>query len=216
MSDPERQPLIANEEEPTRGWSAYREKVADVIESKRLHQTVIALVSRHPNPFSTSHDVRVQSKIAIDAACVLADLIYTFLSESCLPPEEGPPWLHILSRISLAITTLFLIEIPIALFAFGPKYSNPFGEHPHASLHLFDWTVIIVTFTLEFLLRGKERELVGLLVVLRLWRLVKLVGGPSLLIHRSFVIYFLLNSEHRNCCRRRRASGGNHHRALNH
>lgn len=34
-----------------------------------------------------------------------------------------------------------------------------------------------MTFVLEVILRGKERELAGLIVVLRLWRLVKLVGG---------------------------------------
>jgi len=54
---------------------------------------------------------------------------------------------------------------------------NPFGSTPHASLHLFDSIVIITTFVLEVVLRGKERELAGLIVVLRLWRLVKLVGG---------------------------------------
>jgi voltage-gated hydrogen channel 1 len=138
-------------------------------------------------PTHTFSVVLTGEKIAIDAACVLAELIYTFLSESCLPPgeEEGPPWLHILSQISLIITTFFLIEIPITLYAIGPKYCNPFGEHPHASLHLFDWTVILVTFTLEFLLKGREREVAELLIVLRLWRLVKLIGGPSLLIRHS-------------------------------
>jgi len=35
----------------------------------------------------------------------------------------------------------------------------------------------LTTFILEVILRGKERELAGLLIILRLWRLVKLVGG---------------------------------------
>lgn len=54
---------------------------------------------------------------------------------------------------------------------------NPFGSAPHASLHAFDALVIVTTFTLEVALRGKEKELAGLLIILRLWRLVKLVGG---------------------------------------
>ena len=54
---------------------------------------------------------------------------------------------------------------------------NPFGSSPHASLHAFDAIVIVTTFTLEVALRGKEKELAGLLIILRLWRLVKLVGG---------------------------------------
>jgi len=85
--------------------------------------------------------------------------------------------MEVLSNISLVINSLFLFEIPLTLWALGPRYMNPFGSAPHASLHLFDSIVIITTFVLEVVLRGKERELAGLIVVLRLWRLVKLVGG---------------------------------------
>lgn len=38
---------------------------------------------------------------------------------------------------------------------------------------------MLTTFVLEFVLKGRERELIGLLVILRLWRLVKLVGGEA-------------------------------------
>jgi hypothetical protein len=65
----------------------------------------------------------------------------------------------------------------MALWAFGPSYYNPVGKVPHSSLHLFDAAIIITTFVLEVALKGRERELAGLLVILRLWRLVKLVGG---------------------------------------
>jgi len=61
---------------------------------------------------------------------------------------------------------------------------NPFGPVPHASLHAFDVVIILTTFTLEVVLRGKEKELAGLLIVLRFWRLVKLVGG-MIFIHLS-------------------------------
>lgn len=87
-------------------------------------------------------------------------------------------WLETLSHISLGITTLFLIEIPLQLWAFGPKFYNPVYTL-HGSLHLFDAVVIITTFVLEVVLKGRERELAGLLILLRLWRLVKLVGGSS-------------------------------------
>lgn len=53
----------------------------------------------------------------------------------------------------------------------------PFSGPPHAPLHLFDAIIVVTTFVLEFVLKGRERELIGLLVILRLWRLVKLVGG---------------------------------------
>lgn len=118
----------------------------------------------------------------MDAACVLADLTYSFLSEGCTPPDgpDAPVWLEVLSRISLAITTFFLVEIPLSIFAFGLQFYNPFGPVPHSGLHLFDAIIIGTTFILEVVLRGRERELASLLIILRLWRLVKLVGGEEM------------------------------------
>ncbi|KAF8969975.1 hypothetical protein BDZ97DRAFT_1754373 [Flammula alnicola] len=167
----EQQPLLPAHNLPPPGdeslchestYEKCRNKTAYFLEHRTLHKIVIAL-------------------IAIDAACVLADLSYSFLSPTCSPPggEDSPEWLEVLSYISLAITTLFLVEIPLTLWALGPQYMNPFGPVPHAALHLFDSVIILTTFVLEAVLRGKEAELAGLLVILRLWRLVKLVGGVA-------------------------------------
>ncbi|KAK7693636.1 hypothetical protein QCA50_003205 [Cerrena zonata] len=139
------------------GW---RFRMAEFLESKPMHYTVLALV-------------------VIDSGCVLADLAYTVLSDSCTSPEGpgAPLWLNVLSHISLAITILFLIEIPLTLWSIGWEHYSPFGDTPHGGLHLFDAFIIVTTFVLEIILRGKERELASLLIILRLWRLVKLVGG---------------------------------------
>jgi len=111
----------------------------------------------------------------------LIDLAYTLLSSECDTPGgiEAPAWLEVLSVISIVITTLFLIEIPLTLWSIGSEFYNPYGRFPHAPLHIFDAIVIVTTFVLEVVLRGKERELAGLLVILRLWRLLKLVGGEN-------------------------------------
>ena len=93
---------------------------------------------------------------------------------------DAPAWLEVLSLISTAITTLFLVEIPLTLWSLGPEFYKPNGRIPHASLHLFDALIVVTTFVLEVVLRGKERELAGLLITLRLWRLLKLVGGEQL------------------------------------
>jgi len=140
--------------------TVWKSKTAEALESPPLHYTVIALV-------------------VVDSACVLADLGYTVLSSDCEPPEgpDAPVWLNVLSYISLVITLLFVIELPVTLWALGPKFYNPFGEVLHGGLHLFDAVIILTTFVLEVILRGKERELASLLIILRLWRLVKLVGG---------------------------------------
>ena len=70
----------------------------------------------------------------------------------------------------------------MTLWAFGLRFYNPIGDLAYASLHVFDAIIILTTFALEVFLKGRERELVGLLIVLRLWRLVKLVGGQGNLI----------------------------------
>jgi len=134
------------------------------------------------------------NKIAMDATCVIIDLGYSFLSPSCSSPSEerDPVWMEVLSHISLVINSLFLLEIPLELWALGLQYMNPFGPVTYASLHLFDSIIITTTFILEVVLRGKERELAGLLVVLRLWRLVKLVGGIPISLGSSFVMVIVV------------------------
>ena len=90
-------------------------------------------------------------------------------------------WLEVLSHISLVITILFLIEIPLTLWAFGWRFYDPVhgkdhGFH-HTPFHLLDAVVILGSFVSDVFLRGRERELASLIVLLRLWRLLKLVGG---------------------------------------
>jgi len=177
----EQQPLLPshhNEEGENSGRVAvYREKLAQVLEHRLLHKAVILLVRLFLQ--CSQFNIDGFHQIVTDAACVLADLTYTFLSEDCSPPqgEDSPAWLEVLAHISLGITTFFLVEIPLSLFAFGLRFYNPFGPVPHAVLHLFDALIILTTFILEVVLRGREQELASLLIILRLWRLVKLVGG---------------------------------------
>jgi hypothetical protein len=134
--------------------------VAETLESPTAHKFVITF-------------------IVIDAACVLIDLAFTLLSSDCEGASEAPAWLEVLSLISTVITTLFLIEIPLTLWSLGLEFYKPHGPVPHSSLHLFDAIIIVTTFVLEVVLRGRERELAGLLIILRLWRLLKLVGGVA-------------------------------------
>ncbi|KAH7889287.1 hypothetical protein F5I97DRAFT_1843068 [Phlebopus sp. FC_14] len=170
LDQPEQQPLLsmpydterAPTEAPKGTLEIWRENTAQFMESSPFHALVLALIT-------------------VDAICVLADLGYSFLSNTCAPPEgpDAPVWLEVLANLSLAITTIFLIEIPLALWAFGFRFYLPFSGIPHSPLHLFDAVVIITTFVLEFILKGKERELAELIIILRLWRLVKLVGGVA-------------------------------------
>jgi hypothetical protein len=106
------------------------------------------------------------------------DLAFTLLTPDCeTPGADAPDWLEVLSLVSTVITTFFLVEIPLTVWSLGFEFYDPRGRYPHATLHIFDSIIIVTTFVLEVVLKGKERELAGLLIILRLWRLLKLVGG---------------------------------------
>jgi len=172
MSSSEQEPLLPSSVSQGRSEGAdqsegglistWRARVGEALESATVHKLVITL-------------------IVIDAICVLVDLGYSLLHSECEPggAESDPAWLEVLALISTGITTFFLVEIPLTLWSLGFDFYNPLGRIPHASLHIFDAVIIVTTFVLEVILKGKERELAGLLIILRLWRLLKLVGGVA-------------------------------------
>ncbi|KAL1408081.1 hypothetical protein Q8F55_004879 [Vanrija albida] len=156
----EREPLLRPDDDDR---SPTQKKVGRLLESQATHRFLLLL-------------------IAIDAAFVLIDLGYAILHPPCDGLPSPPPVLDYLSDASLAIDLLFLLELPLEMYAFGPRFfglSLQKRPAPHFILHVFDALVILGTVVLEIALSGRERELAGLLVVLRLWRIVKLAGGMA-------------------------------------
>lgn len=143
-------------------YRRWQHHTGEALESKRVHRFIIFL-------------------ILIDSLCVITDLAYVFLTPQCGRDEdELPEWLEVLTRISLTITTIFLVEIPVAIWAFSWEYYNPFCKrYPHSGFHLFDAVVILGSFIVEVFLKGRDRELASLIIVFRLWRIVKVVGGVA-------------------------------------
>ncbi|CAG8457736.1 2822_t:CDS:10 [Acaulospora colombiana] len=110
--------------------------------------------------------------VASDFFCVLTTITITFL----WPEEEHGEMIETLSIIAFLINTVFVIEIFLNLFVFGNQY---FSTGPHWFIHLFDALVVIATFLLEIFLKGKEREVAGLLIIFRLWRLIKILSAVA-------------------------------------
>ncbi|KAM0747140.1 hypothetical protein T439DRAFT_328910 [Meredithblackwellia eburnea MCA 4105] len=138
-----------------------KERLAEKLESRRAHWAVVFLTS-------------------LDAIFVLCDIGFDFLKDQrCICDDscaEDPAILEVFAWFSLVITSIFLLEIPLSLYCFGRRH---YWSVEHAYLHLFDAVVISVTFCLEVFLKGREAEIAGLLVLLRLWRLIKLVSTLS-------------------------------------
>ncbi|KAF8580912.1 hypothetical protein K439DRAFT_1654225 [Ramaria rubella] len=151
MSQHEQEPLLSSQSDVEGGHKenqGFRAWASEKLESKRFHKAVIGLIS-------------------IDSVIVLVDLSYSFLSDSCSPESAEPPlWLEILSYASLAITIIFVVELILFAWAFGPRYYSPF----ESILHFCDGSVIIMTFVVEVILKGRERELASLLILFRLIR----------------------------------------------
>ncbi|XP_006458211.1 hypothetical protein AGABI2DRAFT_199624 [Agaricus bisporus var. bisporus H97] len=159
--------LADNNSIPASGLDSWRQRVANW--QKRVGETIESRVGH----------VFVLVLVTIDMIIVILDLGYEFLHDNCGDIRLKPTWLEVLSHISLGITCAFLLEIFLSLFAFGSKFYNPFGGFPLASLHLFDAFVIVTTFVLELTLKGREEEFAALLILLRFWRIVKLVEGKA-------------------------------------
>lgn len=115
-SDPEQQQ--AQQQPKTEG--GWRHELGEILEKPSIHLTVLGLT-------------------LLDATCVLFQIIYTFFHECQLdskPSEFMLTAVEVADVMSRVITCLFLLELTLALVAFGPAYYLP-GQHGW-KLHLFD------------------------------------------------------------------------------
>ncbi|KAG0047977.1 hypothetical protein BGZ83_007066 [Gryganskiella cystojenkinii] len=87
-------------------------------------------------------------------------------------------YIALFGHLSLAIVSMFMLEILFKFFAFGPRYFMPGTRHWF--LHLIDALIILTSFLLEIFLRGTAEELSSLLIMFRLWRVIKLTGTVAI------------------------------------
>ncbi|KAI8982345.1 hypothetical protein BDF20DRAFT_866430 [Mycotypha africana] len=180
-NDPLTLPITATEEEQPLQRKHWQLRLGETLENEKFHMTILFL-------------------ILVDACCVLIQILYTFFHECQLPlsynnSDDTSLFMmmnsnqrdgfdasdvnyllmafEIAEAISYIICFVFVIECVLSLVAFGPRFYLP--GFPHWKLHLFDALVIGTTFVLEVGLRGKEREVAGLLIIFRFWRIVKII-----------------------------------------
>jgi hypothetical protein len=133
-------------------FQRFRTKLGHIMESRVMHILVLIL-------------------IVVDILCILAEIICS-LFELDKSHEEALA-LQILWYATMVITCLFVVEILAHFIAFGWRY---FFLGRHWILHSIDAIVIFTTIGLELGLRGKEREIAGLLILFRLWRVSPTFG----------------------------------------
>lgn len=136
-------------------YARRRERCQALLQSKQKHYLILALV-------------------ALDVSCLLADIFITLIDcDSRIKNDAWVPAVHEgLELAGLVFSCLFLAELITSLWAFG-------FEFLHSWFHVFDATVIVASFLVDVLTRGVVEEVASLIIILRLWRFVKIIEELS-------------------------------------
>lgn len=132
-----------------------------------------------------AYHLSVLTLVLVDMFCVVTDIAIELL-HCPHPPARLEHMVEVLSYISVAVLCVFIIEFSIIAWAIGPRYFT------RSLLHATDVIVVVVSLVGELVLRhGPTKqphgagELIGLLVVLRLWRLARIVHASTELVFIS-------------------------------
>ncbi|ERT02989.1 ion transporter [Sporothrix schenckii 1099-18] len=112
--------------------------------------------------------------VGLDVVAILTEILVSLVT--CETGTENQPWvdpvLEATKIIGLVISSLFLAELLSSLWAFGTDFFSSW-------FHCFDAFVILVSFVVDVLAHGVLEEIASLVIVLRLWRVVKIVEEMS-------------------------------------
>lgn len=80
--------------------------------------------------------------------------------------------------MSFAILAFFMVEIFLKIFVFRLEFF-------HHKFEILDAFVVVVSFVLDLVLMFKNHhfEALGLLILLRLWRVARIINGASPVLH---------------------------------
>ncbi|KAF3820663.1 hypothetical protein GH733_005208 [Mirounga leonina] len=107
--------------------------------------------------------------VILDALLVLAELI---LDLKIIELDKNDYAAKVFHYMSFAILTFFMMEIFFKLFVFRMEFF-------HHKFEILDAIVVVVSFILDFVLLFQKHqfEALGLLILLRLWRVARIING---------------------------------------
>lgn len=117
---------------------------------------------------SNRFQVLVVCLVILDAFFVLAELLIDLSEKS----EHGHIAAEVFHYLSLALLTFFMVELAGKIYAFRLE----FFQH---KFEVFDGLVVVVSFVLDIVFITKEDATggMGFLILLRLWRVARVVNG---------------------------------------
>ncbi|KAI1116327.1 hypothetical protein F5Y14DRAFT_407643 [Nemania sp. NC0429] len=112
--------------------------------------------------------------ILLDVAGILTDIFIALITCELHRRDEAwvAPTQYGLTVFSLAMSCVFMVELAMSIFADGMRYFASW-------FHCLDAFVIVGSFAVDLVQHGLAAEIASLLVVLRLWRFVKIVQEVS-------------------------------------
>lgn len=118
---------------------------------------------------SERFQVAVVCLVILDAIFVLAELL---IDLAIIELEHGHIAPEIFHYLSLALLTFFMVELMGKLFA----YRLEFFQH---KFEVFDGVIVVISFVLDvvFIFREDAFDGMGLLILLRLWRVARIING---------------------------------------
>ncbi|CAG0882112.1 unnamed protein product [Darwinula stevensoni] len=149
-----------------------REILQCIMESYKFQVAVITLV--------IFDSLLVISELLIDL-----EIIVILKSDSFLVPD-------IIHYTSLTILSLFLVEIALKMYVYQLAFFT-------LKLEVFDAIVVIVSYILDIIFRHQHDSTdgIGLLIMLRLWRVARVLNGIVLSVKKESEHRFVKEREHR-------------------
>ncbi|XP_027545531.1 voltage-gated hydrogen channel 1 [Neopelma chrysocephalum] len=107
--------------------------------------------------------------VILDALLVLGELL---MDLKIIHPDKYNITPKVFHYLSLSILTIFLVEVGFKVFVYRREFF-------HHKFEVLDGVVVVVSFVLDVVLifREHEFEAVGLLILLRLWRVARIING---------------------------------------
>ncbi|XP_041079274.1 voltage-gated hydrogen channel 1-like isoform X1 [Polyodon spathula] len=140
------------EEEPSPHSLTFRDSLRKLFSSHKFQVSVVCLV-------------------ILDAVFVLCELL---LDLAIIKQDEHKISSQVFHYLSLALLTFFMVELFGKLFAYQLEFF-------HHKFEVFDGIVVIVSFVLDIVYISHEDAFngMGLLILLRLWRVARIVNGNA-------------------------------------
>ncbi|XP_007489907.1 voltage-gated hydrogen channel 1 isoform X2 [Monodelphis domestica] len=107
--------------------------------------------------------------VIMDALLVLAELM---LDLKIIQPDKDNYAARVFHYLSIAILTFFMIEVALKLYVFRLEFF-------YHKFEILDAVIVIISFVLDIVLLFQEHafEALGLLILLRLWRVARIING---------------------------------------